>query len=511
MLTGDPVLTIERPALEQLAALLLERVGLKITPDGYYGLRLALSSRMPALGISDAGEYVRRLRQAAGEHELRSLLPLVTVGKTDFFRDAKQFQAIELKVFPELLRTARREGRKAMVWSAGCATGEEPYSLAMVAMELSARPEEFDIWATDLNMAAVESAQQGRYPHRRIGGVSPARLQRFFMPCDGGYEVISDLRRYIRFEGQNLAAPTFPKVRSSSIDLILCRNVIIYFDLPTIRGLMDRFLQSLRPGGILLLGYSESLFRVYEKFEMFELEGTFAYRRPLEGPAPAPKPVRTGESSPKIFSPFAAARAAGAESPKVSADVKARLLAAAAPAPRRRPAGPSGSPVERLASAVELVDRGDFDKALSRLLKLTEDEPDDLASLLTFGNVCSLMGQAEKAREAFDRALAREPLCVEARVYGGIAAMQAGQLEEAKAELGKALFLEPTLALGHYLLAQVRERLGEHEAARRSYRNAIAQLKSPPRPLAGYYPDILDSADAIARAARYALAALEES
>lgn len=80
-------LNIERAALEQLSALLLERAGLKITPDGYYGLRLALQARMPALGLSDAADYVRRLRQLAGEAELRALLPLVTVGKTEFFRD----------------------------------------------------------------------------------------------------------------------------------------------------------------------------------------------------------------------------------------------------------------------------------------------------------------------------------------------------------------------------------------------------------------------------------------
>ena len=90
-------------------------------------------------------------------------------------------------------------------------------------------------------------------------------------PTDGGYEVTPALRRYIRFEGQNLAAPVFQGA-PGSLDLILCRNVIIYFDLPTIRGLMDRFLAALRPGGLLLLGYSESLFKVYDRFEMVEVE-----------------------------------------------------------------------------------------------------------------------------------------------------------------------------------------------------------------------------------------------
>src|SRR5215218_1895909 len=297
-------------ALQQLAALLLERAGLKINPDGYHSLRLALSARMPALGISDAEEYVQRLKELAGEHELRSLLPLVTVGHTEFFRDAKQFRALERRILPEALSRSRRDGRRVSVWSAGCATGEEPYSVAMVLAELGASHLDVDLYATDLNPAAVENAQLGRYSARRMAGMSPQRLQRFFQPLpDGqeGQEVQAGLKQYVRFGGQNLAAPVFSHVKPDSLDVLLCRNVIIYFDLPTIRALMDRFLSVLRPGGILLLGYSESLFKVYDRFEMIELEGSFVYRRPLDGrPArpmgpsltPAPVAARTPQMLP---------------------------------------------------------------------------------------------------------------------------------------------------------------------------------------------------------------------
>ena len=280
---------IDRLALEQLAGLLLERAGLKITPDGYYGLRMALKARMPALGISDSQEYVRRLKQLAGEQELRALLPLVTVGKTDFFRDTRQFGGLETVLMPALLRESRQTGRPVRIWSAGCATGEEPYSLSMVALEQGAQPGEVDIWATDLNPLAVETAAQGFFPLRRMGGVSEARQDRFFTPEDAGFRARPEVKALIRFEGHNLASPVFPGVLPESLDLILCRNVIIYFDQQTIQGLMDRFWEALRPGGVLLLGYSESLFRLPTRFEMFELEGTFAYRRALPG-APLRRP-----------------------------------------------------------------------------------------------------------------------------------------------------------------------------------------------------------------------------
>ncbi|MCP3137887.1 CheR family methyltransferase [Pyxidicoccus xibeiensis] len=589
------MLTASKKVLEQLAALLLERAGLKITPDGFHSLRLALSTRMPVLGVEEPEKYIQRLTGPGGEEELRSLLPLVTVGHTEFFRDAKQFRALEKSVLPELVTRSRREMRKVSVWSAGCATGEEPYSVAMVLAELGALSMEVDLLATDLNLAAVDAARQGRFTSRRCISIGQERLRRFFRPVEDGYEALPALRDYIRFDGQNLAAPVFDKVGLSTLDLILCRNVIIYFDLPTIRGLMDRFLAALRPGGLLFLGYSESLFKVYDRFEMIEVDGAFVYRRPLSDKAHRAPPLRItpypGEpelperkETPESFAAdlrrriqnqAEAAAAAGAQGARgqgtpAGAGPTAKRPAhapgtgpsaavpprAQGPAPRpgdsARPritqelpaVGPQDSarpritqeiplpqvapprtttgevpvttwpkllpPAERLAVAVRKMTQGDFPAAIAGVQRLLVDEPSDLDALLTLGNLFSLTGRIPEAREAFAQAIQREPLCVEARIFGGVAALQAGNLKEARSELSKALFLEPTLAIGHYLLAQVHERSQEPDAARRCYRNAIAQLRFPQRPLAGHYPEMPDSADAISRAARYALAALEE-
>jgi chemotaxis protein methyltransferase CheR len=567
------MLTVTSRALQQLAALLLEKAGLKITPDGYHSLRLALSTRMPVVGLSDSEEYVRRLRAPDAEGELRSLLPLVTVGHTEFFRDPKQFRALETRILPDALWRARRENRRVSIWSAGCATGEEPYSLAMVLVEQGALPIEVDLWATDLNLAAVEAAKQGRFSSRRVAGMQNDRRQRFFRPVEEGFEVVSSLKDYVRFDGQNLAVPVFEKVKPESLDLILCRNVIIYFDLPTIRALMDRFLTALRPGGLLLLGYSESLFKVYDRFEMVEVDGAFVYRRPEKPVAPRapgsgprsmtiaalPPSPRTRETTTNLMvapalgptvvpvtralkqtlevSPETPATNVqrktrkSREVPAVKTPSKGRVPTVLASTPSRKStvtgseqeeprSARSGelpawslmlAPGERLNAAVRMSERGDFVSAVSTVEQLLADEPNHLDALLTLGNLYSLMGRIVEAREAFAQAINREPLCVEARVFGGMAALQAGEFAEARSELGKALFLEPTLAIGHYLMAQVQERLNDQEAARRSYRNAIAQLRFPQRQLAGHYPELPDSVEAITRAARYALAALEEA
>ncbi len=508
------MLNIEKSALDSLAALLLERAGLKIASDGYHGLKLALTARMPALGISDANDYVRRLRQLAGEHELRSLLPLVTVGHTEFFRDPRQFRALETRILPELIRQVRREQRPLGIWSAGCATGEEPYSLAMALEELGATPELVKLWATDVNPAAIETAKLGRFPLRRMASITPERLRRFFTLTDDGYEVQAHLKAFVHFEGQNLAAPIFPRVAPGSLDLILCRNVIIYFDLPTIRGLMDRFLNGLRPGGLLLLGYSESLFQVYDRFEMVEIEGSFVYRKPLsDGPLVSPRTIRqlgaTGLAP--LAPPAVAVRTPVTPLPSVrpaSPPLKPRPVE---PVKLPPPRTPHRSPRERLDDVVARITAGEFEVALERARTLSKDEPTDLDAMLTLGNIYSLIGRNAEAREVFAQVMNREPLCVEARLFGAVAELQAGNLQQARSELTKAVFLEPTLALPHYLLAQVQERLADVDGARRSYRNAIGQLKFPQRPLAGHYPELPEAPEAMGRAARYALAALEEA
>lgn len=511
------VLSIERGSLEQLAALLLERAGLKITPDGYYGLRLALQARMPALGITDATEYVGRLRQRAGETELRSLIPLVTVGKTEFFRDTRQFLAFERNVLPAVIERGKAELRPVKLWSAGCATGEEPYSLSMVALEKGATPDTVEVWATDLNPAATESASRAFFPARRLVGVSEERIQRFFMPVEGGYQLVPAVRELIRFEGHNLAAPVWPQVQARSLDVIFCRNVIIYFDQPTIIGVMERFYESLRPGGWMFLGYSESLFKISTRFEMVEVGGTFAYQRPLSNVRRPPAPVTTVARPPAPPPPPAPPR-----SPTdVESVLRNRKRQEAArpkpvipdplpsvPPPPGKP--PTKTPVERLAEVVEAIEKGDFPKALRTVRRLSDDEPEDLAARLTLGNVHALMGNLDEARDAYQQALSREPLCVEARLYTALAAMQGGQLDEAKLELTRALFLEPTLAVGHYLLGQVNERKADVDGALRAYRNAISQRKQPKHELIGHFPDLPRSNEAIAQAAQYRLAALSE-
>jgi len=491
--------------LVQLAALLKERVGLHVRPDGHSALRLALAARLDELGgaAPDAGAYLAILRsQEGGDEELRRLLPLVTVGKTRFFRDERQFRALEA-LLPGLIARARGGGRRLAIWSAGCATGEEPYSIAMAAASAGAAPEHLELLATDVNPEAVAHAARGSYDARRAREVPEPLRERHFDRDGDRYHVRASLRRFIAaIRPHNLVSGTMPRP-DGGWDVIFCRNVIIYFDTPTTQHVLTQFLHALAPGGYLFLGYSESLFRIFDGFELTEVAGAFLYRRPetvRTTPLPAPRPIRPImplPSAPPVVRHVALPPAAPPRIPT--------------PAPLPAPQPPL-APQEYLDAAVALFTEGRFGAARELLERLLEKGGEDLAVRLTLANLYGILRQVDRARECYVAALQLEPLSAEAHLFFGIHLLAEGETEPAALELSRALFLDPDLALAHYWLGRCREAQRDPARARLSYRNALAAHERRPdgkrQAFLGYYPDVPEDSAAFVRAAQYALAAL---
>jgi chemotaxis protein methyltransferase CheR len=493
------VIAVGAEPLNALAAILKERVGLHVRADGLQALRLALTARLEELS-GEAGTpegYLRLLASAGGDEELRRLLPLVTVGKTSFFRDDRQFAALRA-LLPELLERARLRGRPLSIWSAGCATGEEPYSLAMAACEAGATKEELEILATDVNPEAVAAASRGAYDARRVKDI-PAQLLADHFDRDGDRFVArASLRQYIvAIRPHNLVSAVFPRPTSGQAwDLVFCRNVIIYFDTPTTQGVLAQFHQALAPGGFLFLGYSESLFRIFEGFELTEVAGAFLYRRPERGlrvgPPAAPRSVVPVPSSPP---------------PVTHVAVGAGAKGGGAPS-----ALPPLAPQEFLDGAVALFAEGRFGAARELLERLLEQGGEDLAVRLTLANLYGILRQPDKARDCYAAALTQEPLCAEAHLFLGIHLHTQADHAAAAQELQRALFLDPDLALAHYYLGRSFEGQKDAQRARLAYRNAVEAFKRRPdgkrQAFLGYYPDVPEDGTTFARAAEYALAAL---
>jgi chemotaxis protein methyltransferase CheR len=495
--------------LVELAALLKERVGLHIRKDGHSALRIALGARLDELRetVPDTGMYLRLLRSDAGDEELRRLLPLVTVGKTSFFRDERQFRALEALV-PELLGRARAGGRRAAIWSAGCATGEEPYSIAMTLAEAGAAPEHVEILATDVNPEAVQFAARGSYDARRVREIPGPLLGRHFDRDGDHHHVRAHLRRLISaIRPHNLVSAVFPRPTDGGWDVIFCRNVIIYFDTPTTQQVLTQFHNALAPGGYLFLGYSESLFRLFEGFDLTEVAGAFVYRRPETGRAtPAPARPRLVPSSPP---PVLHLDLRSPRPPRASPAVPAGMER---PAPTPPNGSPPLAPQEFLDGAVALFAEGRFGAARELLERMIELRGEDLAVRLTLGNLYGSLRQFDRARACYLAALQLEPLSAEAHLFYGIHLLSQGEPDAAALELSRALFLDPDLTLAHYYLGRSREAQRDPNRARLAYRNALEAFRRRPagkrQAFLGYYPDIPEDGAAFARAAEYALAAL---
>ncbi len=229
-----------------------------------------LSRRLRALGLGSFREY-RALLERDGEQEMVQFCNAITTNLTAFFREAHHFEflANHLESLP------RTGTRRLRIWSAGCSTGEEAYSIAMTAREALPEPERWDvkILATDLDSNVLAHAQQGVYGADRVRGLSEQRLRSFFSKGAGTFTVRPELARMIVFKQLNLMEP-FPM--RGPLDAIFCRNVVIYFDKDTQRDLFARFARLQPPDALLFLGHSESLFRVSGDYALL---GKTMYRR----------------------------------------------------------------------------------------------------------------------------------------------------------------------------------------------------------------------------------------
>jgi chemotaxis protein methyltransferase CheR len=413
-----------------LTDLLYRAAGLAFDQSRRESLSYSVNERMRAAGCADVPSYLALVASPTGGAERQALLDEVTIPETHFFRNPPQIRALRKYVLPELLKQAGST-RKLRIWSAGCSTGEEPYTIAMLLRELLPPSAGWDlkVIATDVSTRALTAARRGRYAERAFVMTDPVDLQRFFVldATAGCYEVRDEIKELVEFRHHNLVTEAPPAV-PGELDLVLCRNVTIYFDRETTRALMQRLHTSLRDGGYLFLGHAETLWQISDAFALVSLGDAFVYRRP--GPAPerrAVLPDRRTEAEPR---PTKADRRRGADD---------RRRVALTPRPPAKPADP-------LVAARAAVEAGRYAEAA------------DLAAA----------------------AATADPLRQPAHYLHGLALTNLGRDADALVVLRKAVYLAPDDGFAQFLLAGALERLEEPVAAARCYRAAAGTLGARP-------------------------------
>jgi chemotaxis protein methyltransferase CheR len=281
------------PAYMKIRDLVYKISGIYHAEQKLYLLVSSSNRRMATCGAGTPSQYFDYLTTSAQrEIELRLLLNEITIGETYMFRHPPQLEALHNVLLPQVMQGKAAIGIKRLrVWSAGCSTGEEPYTLAMFLMEEKQLAGwTFDILATDLNTNSLEAARAGIYGDYALRNVSDAMRRKYFRDAGNDKLQANDLlKSRIRFERVNLSDDS-KMLFLKGIDVIFCCNVLIYFDLASKRRVVQHFYSNLVAGGYFFLGHAESLFHVNDAFRLIHLPGTTAYMKPPAGFVAGGKP-----------------------------------------------------------------------------------------------------------------------------------------------------------------------------------------------------------------------------
>jgi chemotaxis protein methyltransferase CheR len=435
--------TWTHPAYEAVARLASDYAGLSFAPPCRDGAELGIRRAMARAGITDPGQY--RDAVAAGGQALDALLTELTVAETYFFREPAQFEILRREVLPEI-RGRRGRGGDMRAWSAGCATGEEAYSLAIL-FEQEDVASQARILATDISRSALARARRATYGEWSLRGTGAAAARPYLHRQGERYVLDEKIRRRVTFDYLNLALDAYPSFATGTwaIDILLCRNVLLYLDGPTIQRVAGRLFEALAPGGWLLTAASDPPLAGLAPYETVVTDAGVFYRRPA---VPDPRPAeKEGEAPPRE-----ATRAALTE-PAASGVATAR---------------------DRLAEANEAFARGDYVRAVD----LTHGLAEDAAVALHVRALANL--DAVRAERACAEASGRLPLNPELHYLRAVLLIGLGRDEEATQALRRVLYLDRSLALAQGTLASVLERRGDVESARRAYHSARDLCRARP-------------------------------
>ncbi len=287
-LRPTPSLAMSDAEFRMFCELLRNRCGLFFDSETRFLVEKRLARRFEELELGSFAAYHYHLRNGhEGDEEFARVIDELTTNETYFFRERRQLDALIHEILPEKLLEKRNAGLRSPVsiWSAGCSSGEEPYSVAMLAREAGYKPgEDIHVYASDISRTVLKKSRQGVYREASFRETDDATRKRYFEEKEGLYRICDEIKREVDFIHLNLMDRSKIALLGT-MDVILCRNVIIYFNLDTKKEVMQTFHDKLTPGGFLLLGHSESLINVSSAFELWHLKNDLVYRRPGFGEA----------------------------------------------------------------------------------------------------------------------------------------------------------------------------------------------------------------------------------
>lgn len=417
--------------------------------------------------------YLRSLEDGSGEGEIASLARELTVGETYFFRNIEQFRVLSEVVLPERLNARRGSGALRLL-SAGCASGEEPYSLAIVARETFTHLYgDVSIRAVDLNPAFLEKARRARYSSWAFRDAPVDVRRKWFRPEGRELALDAALREAVQFEAGNLATDDPGLWQPGAYDVVFCRNVLMYFSPEQMRATIARIARSLASGGFLFLGHAETLRGISDEFHLRHSHGTFYYELKDSSERASSEPIRFVPSSTLSICPSASLDGTWIESIRNAAERVAKLVSAPEATMAARAPGILWDP----APALDLLRHERFTEALSHVRARPPENENDPDVLLLEATLLAHGGELVAAEDACLRLLIVDEFNAGAHYVLALCREHSGNVDRAIEHDRVATYLDPAFAMPRLHMGLLAGRAGDRETARRELLQAVDLLK----------------------------------
>ncbi len=452
-----------------------ERCGLHFPERRCAELERSVRQAFAASTCANLDDYYRLLQDPKdGAVEMDRLINALTVSETHFFRDAGQFDALYDQVLPRLIER-RRPLCTLRIWSAGCASGEEPYSIAMMLRDLLPDVDEWaiTILGTDVSTEALDRARKAVYGNWAFREERARQWRpRYFRPQGNRYELIPEVRRMVTFAQFNLAENNYPTYETNTafMDLILCRNVMMYFTESATIKIVERFYDALTDGGWLVVGHSEHSLSIYRRFQVRNYPHAILYQRTGQ-PTALPADWEWLTASPK-------------EDRTTPLSVPAPVGASPPSPPEADSQVPGASNSERslvpgtFERAQELLDYGRSEEARDMLLELIKARPHHAPTCALLGRAYANLGCWQEAERWCRQAIRFDKLALHAYYILALVLHHQGKLDQAIGAMKKVVYIDRNYVPGHFGLADLYRSKGQLPQAQKSLNNARRLLEA---------------------------------
>lgn len=483
---------LTKELIEAFTCLITKQTGIVIREQDRNSFCEKIYLRTKAIKAASPEDYYRFLEENTlkSYQEWEKLIVLFTNNESYFFRDKGQLNLLKNQIFPELIK--RNQAQKTMrICSAGCSTGQEPYTLAILLKELLPDFRQWNllILGVDLDHQAIEEAAKGIYEPWSFRGVDEDIKQRYFQKINNQYHLSPEIKKLVRFQSVNLVQDLFPESQSElrEMDLILCRNVFIYFESSAIAKVLDKIYHTLQPSGYFLTGHTELSAQKLNQFNKIAYAESIVYQRPSEGKILSAKSQKFTEEKQIIIKPQEKTINYQLNSPgkkpkpiKNLLNVNNLKINSDFPLNQKSSILPQSSIKTLFLEVESLWTQESYHLVLEKLEKIIQIEPDNFKAYYLLGQAQANIGQYEQAVKSCQKALKIDSFAINPYYLLAKIAEEQGNLTEAKRILKQIIYLEAD-SVGAYLdLSHIYEQEGDRQRADKMRESALTILRQLP-------------------------------